>query len=61
MAGKQSQQGSFTDEAVSYGQTTEPGETIPVIDDSRVPSEGMDKLDSRTANSNAQLGMNPVL
>jgi len=60
MTGKQSQEGSFTDEAVSYGQTTGPGETIPVIDDSKVPAEGMDKLDSRTADSNAQLGINPV-
>jgi hypothetical protein len=61
MAGIQNQEGSFTDEAVSYGQTTEPGETIPVIDDSKVTAEGMDTLDSRTADSNAQLGMDPIL
>ena len=46
----------FTVEAVSYGETTGEKETIPVIDDSKYQGEGMDTVDSRTADSNKQLG-----
>ena len=46
----------FTEEAVSYGETTGDNEIIPVVDDSKYKGEGMDTIDSRTADSDKQLG-----
>src|SRR5436190_2803152 len=50
----------FTEEAVSYGQTTGDHETIPVVEDSKCGPEGMDTIDSRTADSGKQLGKNSM-
>ena len=46
----------FTEEAVSYGKTTGDKEIIPVVDDSKYQGEGMDIIDSGTADSSKQLG-----
>jgi hypothetical protein len=49
----------FTDEAVTYGRTTRENDQIPVVEDSKTQSEGLDAIDDEIKNSDAQLGSCP--
>jgi hypothetical protein len=46
----------FSEEAVSYGETTSGNEPIPVVGDDKYGAEGMDKVSEQQADSDAQLG-----
>jgi hypothetical protein len=49
----------FTDEAVTYGRTTRENDQIPVVEDSKTQSEGLDAIDDEVKDSDAQLGICP--
>ena len=51
---------SFTDEAVTYGDTTRGNDQIPVVDDNKYGAEGLDAMDDQVKDSDAQLGIYPV-
>jgi len=50
---------TFTDEPVSHGYTTRETEQIPVVEDSKYQSEGVDAVDEGAMNSDQQLGKLP--
>lgn len=54
MSSKNEQQ--FSDEAVTYGETTKGNDQIPVVDDSKYQDEGMDSISADQADSDQQLG-----
>ena len=48
---------TFTDEAVTYGDTTSGNDQIPVVDDNKYAAEGLDAMDDQVKDSDAQLGI----